>query len=147
MHQVIEDAGHNKFIRTQILMIESNILETLTFKVFYENIYDEASLLFKDLIYSHRKSCLLKADIDIAQDYLLFICQISVYSLEMCLFPVKIFSLVVVKQTLKFLSRRFKYNIAIEKNDYLKDDMCKSKHTITDIKEMFQIRDLEYKSI
>lgn len=53
MKQIIEDAGHLKFNLNQILKMERLILMNLDFNLTYDSLFENASIGYKDTLYSY----------------------------------------------------------------------------------------------
>ncbi|CDW84539.1 n-terminal domain containing protein [Stylonychia lemnae] len=131
MQQILKDAGHNKFQQSEILDQERDLLQSLQFKVQSNNIYEESSLILKRLIFDSKKSPLNKADHENLMNYLLFVCQIVLHSMDFMLEKQEVLCPAIVYVTVKYLKRLYQNTITHQLE-------TKHRMTIQEIKQTSQ---------
>ena len=55
MKQVIKDAAHHKYKHEDILAAEFEILRTLSFNISFSNVYQESSIIYKNLLKVYKR--------------------------------------------------------------------------------------------
>eukprot|EP00347_Sterkiella_histriomuscorum_P000719 403374769 len=112
MTQILNDAAHKKFTRDQILIREKQILSTLDFNIMDKNIYEESMILIKNSLSNFKQTKLSKRDIDCIMEYLLFLCQLTVHSYDICRYDTNALALTLVYLSVKFLKKFYVRQIA-----------------------------------
>lgn len=83
MSQILNDAAHGKFSKSQVLEKELEILKTMEYKIHTQNVYENSCILLKNFL-SNLKTCALDTEIqELLFKYLLFLSQLSMHSLEL----------------------------------------------------------------
>jgi hypothetical protein len=102
MKQMLTEAGHNKFKSEELLSLEREILLTLDFIIMSKNIYQEASIIFREVIFKAKLGELASDDLLMMYNFIEFICKMSVTSLELSLLPIDRLAVGIVNISFKF---------------------------------------------
>ena len=111
MSTLLDKAGHNKFKQDEILRLETDILQTIGFKVSNEHsVYNESLLLFKKAL----KSMPLSADLLFkSEEYLMFLCHLSKFSINLTSLPSSVLASAILRLTVKYLRSMVKCDLEV----------------------------------
>eukprot|EP00347_Sterkiella_histriomuscorum_P013697 403363713 len=110
MSQILQDAGHNKYSQQDVLNGERDFLTVFKFKIQSKNLYEESAIMLKQIILQFKKSELSQKDLEIMDNFHLFLCQLIVHDYNLILESLEVLvpSIVylVLKYLIKFLMRQ-----------------------------------------
>eukprot|EP00347_Sterkiella_histriomuscorum_P010606 403375625 len=107
IEDLIEQAGHNKFSKKDIINKEIDILQTLQFKIIEESLYSKSMKLFYQLQSQNSFSQLNEVDLQTVRDFILFNCQLCLHSYDLARENQEFLASSIVKFALHYLFKKY----------------------------------------
>ncbi|CDW73935.1 UNKNOWN [Stylonychia lemnae] len=111
MSQILRDAGHSKYQRSDVIEREKEILHVLKFNVQFRNPYEEACILLKMVLNNFPLHKLQKQDEKLMFEYLIMMSQLILHSAQLCSNDIMDMAKTLGLMSLKYMKSYFEHLI------------------------------------